>query len=602
MLCRNRTANDRGTSTDGSSTRCDGPTSRSERREGRLRRYQLVNDISLHHRDYPGVLERAADRYLLLELAIGLDVQPTEDELDRARRELLARRSLTEDTLAAWLRDADLDPAGFAELVRQQAVIAWMRRLILDSRMYERSRRMVIEQLQLEGSYPAAADQAARRRKLADTEPTPPYPVAVDQIIALIARQQAVSGWTVDRNLVALADEHGYEGFAGLLIALSDAAAASVAGQKRRRRVLRLLGIDSTDAPGIIAAEPTQTGVVGAAANGAHRVDPTALHGLLEAHQVSLALLAAIELGLPTALANDETSRAGDRTSGTEVAALAEVTGASPALLGRMLELLRTLQLVALDDDRRWRLTELGRWLTPEHPDSLLPYARDIAVNGIPAWQRLAEVIRGAVPATAVDPVLVDEAIAAATGALGFPALIRSAVDFPEGARVIDFGGGLGTFVEDLAAARPDLAITLVELPATAERAAARLARCCVPDRIQVVATDAADSLAPADRCLLQRVLINLDDPAAGALLVLARDLLAADGRVVVVDVEADGSPGTALGDLLNLARTGGRVRSAPEWEALAASAGLRIVDRRLLRRPFSLFVLAPDERSLVPS
>ena len=145
--------------------------------------------------------------------------------------------------------------------------------------------------------------------------------------------------------------------------------------------------------------------------------------------------------------------------------------GARADLLERVLAALAALRLVGTDGER-WRLTAEGAWLAPQHPDSLDPYARDVGVNGLVAWAALADVVRGEPVSGPRDPVLADRAIAAATGALEFAPLVLGALDLAPASRVVDLGGGLGRLAVGFVTARPDLRITVVELPPTAVRRA----------------------------------------------------------------------------------------------------------------------------------
>jgi hypothetical protein len=54
-----------------------------------------------------------------------------------------------------------------------------------------------------------------------------------------------------------------------------------------------------------------------------------------------------------------------------------------------------------------------------------------------------------------------------------------------------------------------------------------------------------------------------------------------------VIDLEADGTPGAAFGDLLHMARSGGAVRSQDEWRELARQGGFRLVTRRAIFSPY---------------
>jgi hypothetical protein len=537
-----------------------------QRRAGSLRRYQLVDDVALHHPDFEALLERAVNRHLIGYLArdIGVEVTPAEVEEQRART--LSRLGLEEDGLSDWLVINDLDEAAFASLVESEAVNTRMRRWLVDTRLYERNRRFVIEQLQLEGEYAAAADAAARRRTLAECRPTT-YPSTEKEIVDLLVRQMTISTWKPHTDLAKFADEQGFDSLGGLLVALSDSAAANIELQERRERVGRALGFDG-DATGSPASTPPQAA--------ARRT-----HALLEAHQVTQVLVTAVELGVPAALVD------GPR-SGAEIAA---ATRTDVARLERLLRALRATRIVTCDDDGRWSLTADGRALAPTAPgdeETLAAYADHVRTGSFPAWAGLADVIRGADPPSYPVDEMSDRLISAATEALGLVDAVIGSVVIPTGARVADIGGGLGQIAEALTARRPDITFALVELPATAERAKARLERLELGSRVEVIPFVGQRRLErPVDRCLLVRVIVTLDDAAAADLLSFARRSLGATGRVEVIDLEADDTPAAAFGDLLNLARSGGAVRSPDQWRELGRRTGLRLAARRSITAPF---------------
>jgi SAM-dependent methyltransferase len=173
---------------------------------------------------------------------------------------------------------------------------------------------------------------------------------------------------------------------------------------------------------------------------------------------------------------------------------------------------------------------------------------------------------------------------------------VLDVLDVPEGSRVADLGGGLGQTVSALGVRRPDLDLLLAELPGTAARARLRLG---ADSRVRVVAIDGDDPLDPAvDRVLIARVLVTLADEQATALLDRARRSLRPGGRVELVEPLDDGSAPAAFGDLLNLARSGGGVRTQAAWTALAAAAGLRVATRTLMAPPFVHLSLEPEVRS----
>jgi hypothetical protein len=546
----------------------------SVERSGRwLRRHQLVTDVALNHPDFEGLLERAANRYLVGMLAAEFEVEVEPADVDEERARILRRLDLSAESLPDWLAANDLDEDRFDGLVAQEAVNTRMRRWLLATRLFERHRRLVIEQLQLEGGYADAADSAARRRALADSRPTVPLPSTEQAIRELVVGQTLISGWRPRGDLVTLADDHGFDHPGVLLAALADSAAAHAELQERRRRVAKALGLDGDPTP----SEPDPAPPAAART-----------HALLEAHQVTQVLLAAVELGVPAALA-------GGSRSASEVAV---VTETDPGRLERLLRALASVGIVT-SDDGRWTLTPEGEALGSVSGDGepLAVYAEHLREALFSQWAGLADVIRGAEPPYPLDERS-DRAIAAVSRALGFAERVLHAIEFPNGAHVADVGGGLGELAQVLHERRPDLELSLVELPATAERAAARLARVGGGPNIAVIPYREQRRLEPpADRCLLTRVIATLDDAAALSLLRFSGRSLTEGGRVEIVDFEADGTPAAAFGDLLHLARSGGAVRTRDEWKELAARAGLRIAGRRSLVGPYVHLSMERDRR-----
>jgi hypothetical protein len=559
------------------------------RSAGSLRRYQLVADVILHHQDFDGLMERAANRYLVSMLAhdMGAEVSPAEVEEQRAR--ILTRLGLTESSLADWLVANDLDEPRFEALVEQEALNNRMRRWLLATRLLERNRRLVIEQLQLEGEYAAAADAAARRRAMADCRPTPPHPTSDDELRDLVIRQMAVSDWKPRQDIAKAADDQGFDTLASLMVALSDSAAAHIELQERRQRVAKALGLDGNGA----GAQPVRS-----------RPTPGArTHALLEAHQVTQVLLTALELDLPEALAS------GARSASD----LAAATRTDVLRLERLLQALQAAGIVVAEEGR-WALTPEGHALVSAGPagaEGLAVHGELVRTDIFSVWARLADIIRGADPPVYPVDELSDRAIGAASRALGLTDIVIDAIELPKAAHVADIGGGLGELTQALLERRPDLKLSLVELPATARRAAARLRRTDGRVPIEVIPYVGQQRLTPpADRCLLTRVILTLDDSTALELLRFAGRSLSADGRLEIVDLEADGTPPTAFADLLSLARSGGAVRSPAQWHELARGAGLRITGRRSLSGPFVLLsmerepavISAPPESSAAPA
>jgi len=121
-------------------------------------------DVALRDAGFQALLDRAIDRRLVAQVAEDMGIEPSADELARQRARVLRRLGVGEDSAASWLLASGLDERRFEDLVVQLAQVQQLRRRLLDAGLLERNRRLVIEQLQLEGAYaPANGDREHRR-------------------------------------------------------------------------------------------------------------------------------------------------------------------------------------------------------------------------------------------------------------------------------------------------------------------------------------------------------------------------------------------------------------------------------------------------------
>ena len=175
---------------------------------------------------------------------------------------------------------------------------------------------------------------------------------------------------------------------------------------------------------------------------------------------------------------------------------------------------------------------------------------------------------------------------------------VLDAYDVTRHRRLLDVGGGDGSFLTAVAARAPNIALALFDLPAVAHVARARLQAAGYAPRTQVVEGDfCADALPPgADLISLVRVLHDQDDARALALLRAVRKACADDGTVLIAEPLAD-TPGAApigaayFGFYL-LAMGRGRARTGAELRHLLGSAGFDRIEMPTSRMPLLASVI----------
>jgi demethylspheroidene O-methyltransferase len=146
--------------------------------------------------------------------------------------------------------------------------------------------------------------------------------------------------------------------------------------------------------------------------------------------------------------------------------------------------------------------------------------------------------------------------------------------------RLLDLGGGDGTFLITAGRAAPNLELALFDLPPVVSIARKRLSAAGLAGRSDVVGGSFfADRLpAGADLVTLNRVLHDHDDAAAHAILAAARKAIAPGGTLLVAEPMAGTAGARASGDayfgFYLLAMGQGRPRTMEEISNLLRSAG----------------------------
>ena len=321
--------------------------------------------------------------------------------------------------------------------------------------------------------------------------------------------------------------------------------------------------------------------------------EPTAAAAAIRlalAYQLSHALYVATRLGIWDLLA----------TGICTVSELSGQAGAHPGSMQRLLRALAAFDLVRDAGTDRFELTRAGQCLTASSPCSVRPlilmygseharqmfgYLEDCIVTGRCAYEiafGLESVFRYLQGRPDVAQVF-NDGMSAASKFTG--AAIAETYDFAGICHVVDVGGGHGEVLATILGAHPHVRGTILELPSVIEGARGMLAREGLADRCTLVAGDMFTVVPEGDLHLLVHILHNWDDKAVLTVLRSCRRAMREGGRLLILDrvmperIEpSEAVLGNALMDLMMLVRTpGGRERTAAEFAALLASAGLQL-------------------------
>lgn len=143
-----------------------------------------------------------------------------------------------------------------------------------------------------------------------------------------------------------------------------------------------------------------------------------------------------------------------------------------------------------------------------------------------------------------------------------------------------DIGGGSGTFLAEVAADYPEMALTLFDLQPVMPLARQRLEQAGLSERIDLVGGFFQDDPLPegADAISLIRVLYDHDEATVTALLAKVFAALPPGGRLLISEPMSGGDAPDPVTDVYfsfyTLAMRTGRTRSAKEIGALCAAVG----------------------------
>jgi hypothetical protein len=311
----------------------------------------------------------------------------------------------------------------------------------------------------------------------------------------------------------------------------------------------------------------------------------TKLVEMAMAYSRSRVLCAAARLGVADALGDDVHS----------VGFLAEKCQADANALYRLLRALASIGVTEEMSPEHFRLTEFGKPLRRNEPQSVwsaVIFWADLLADD---WSLLTDCVRTGKPASQVrDPKIpsrwsqdaeADSIFRAVMGTAPSEdyAPIAEAWDFSRAKVVADLGGGGGSLILAVLGLNPHLRGILVDLEPSVEAAKSRFAKENAHSRCELIVADLTQSVpAGADVYILKHVLHGDQDEDAIPILRNCRAVIPQDGSLLIVEFilpplvsHADPQLESHLmSDLNMLAVTGGKERSECEWRTLLEAAG----------------------------
>lgn len=314
---------------------------------------------------------------------------------------------------------------------------------------------------------------------------------------------------------------------------------------------------------------------------------------LLSGYFTTQLLYVVAELGVADVVASGPAS----------VEEIAEAVGAHPESLHRVLRALSALGVFAQPQPRTFALTALSQCLRSDADNGLRPVATMV---GSPwhwqAWGGVLEQVRSGSGGALFD-LLEQDADASAlfervmSGPPEWSEAIVQACDLSSARRIVDVGGSSGTLAHAILRAHAQAEAVVFDRPSVVAGHAGHqgdpLHGRCVHqggDFFEAVPQG-------GDLYLLRFVLHDWEDEEAVRILRHCAGAMAVDGRVLVIEklLDSAGHADAALFDVTMMVLTGGRERSARDYEALMARAGLELV--RVLPTRAGVFVLEARAR-----
>jgi ubiquinone/menaquinone biosynthesis C-methylase UbiE len=311
----------------------------------------------------------------------------------------------------------------------------------------------------------------------------------------------------------------------------------------------------------------------------------------------SCTLFAASDLGLFAALAEQGPSSA---------QALADTCGLDARAARLLADGCVAIGLLIKDDDLYSNSAEAAAFLVPGSPGDLsraIRYNRDV----YEAWGKLTEFGKTGVPVEKPALHLGDDEkrtrafVHAMHGrAMGIGRAVVPMLQVPEGARILDIGGGSGAYSMLVCEANPGATSTLLDLPGIVAVSSELIAERGLDDRVTVCPGDYHTATFPSARDVVMILGVLHQESPDDIVDILARSYasLKPGGAIYIMDLMTDATrcaPSFAALFAINMALTkeNGWVFSDEDMRAWLAQAGFESIQRRELPPPMPHWMMS---------
>ena len=273
---------------------------------------------------------------------------------------------------------------------------------------------------------------------------------------------------------------------------------------------------------------------------------------------------------------------------------IAGAVGADEAALHRLLRALTTVDVLVEDEHGRFAATPTGELLRSDHPQSLRAFAMcfgsplfwqpwgnldQAIVTGQPAFDRVyGQSFFDYLGRSPADAAAFNAAMTSRNR--GELAAILAAYDFSRFTRIVDVGGGQGTFLRGILERYPEATGVLFDLPSVVAEAC-ELTEAPVAARCDIVSGDMFNEVPQGgDVYILKGIVHDWSDTEALRILRNCRRAIVDEGRILVADliIAPSNQPDVAKWlDLNMLVMLTGRERTETEFRDLYTAAGFRL-------------------------